>query len=58
MAISTAEPVAADAREPQRRVGLWLLMVGLVVMLGGQPASAAWAWVVTSSTHRGHTSGG
>src|SRR6476660_7381511 len=35
MAISTEEPVATEQPEQKARVGLWLLMVGLVVMLGG-----------------------
>ena len=35
MAISTGEPVATEPPKPKARVGLWLLMVGLVVMLGG-----------------------
>ena len=35
MAISTEGPVATDGPKPKARVGLWLVMVGLVVMLGG-----------------------
>ncbi len=35
MAISTEGPVATEPAQPKARVGVWLLMVGLVVMLGG-----------------------